>query len=98
MLLILGSNLAYATPNSPWTFVERACKPDATCSHGNDACGAMLNAKSCGGQGRSSLLAKNKGLLVSSSIGQACMPGMAAPRNAKRDETAGGGLRSMETA
>jgi hypothetical protein len=42
------------------------------------------------GQGRSVWLAKCKVLLVSSSVIQVSLPWMAAPRNAKRDETAGG--------
>ena len=49
------------------------------------------------GQGRSSSLAKRKVLLVASSVVQACMPWMAAPRNEKRDETAGCDLLGLGT-
>jgi hypothetical protein len=82
LFLTLGRALAYATQNSPWTTIERACKPYATCSHGKGACGAISNRKV---------------LLVLSSFVQACMPWMAAPRNEKRDETAGCGLRGLAT-
>jgi hypothetical protein len=47
-------------------------------------------------QGRFSSLAKRQGLRVSSSVVQVCMLWMVAPRNAKRDETAGCGLRGLE--
>jgi hypothetical protein len=48
LLLTRGRALAYATQHSPWTTVERACKPDATCSQGKGACGAMLDASGGG--------------------------------------------------
>jgi hypothetical protein len=48
LFLTLGCALAYATPHSPWTTVERACKPDATCSHAKGAYGAVLDASGGG--------------------------------------------------
>ena len=48
-------------------------------------------------QGRSSSLAKRKVLLVASSVVQACLPGRAVSRNEQSDETAGCGLRGLET-
>jgi hypothetical protein len=48
LLLTLGGALAYATQHSPWTTVERVCKPDATCSQGKGACGARLDASGGG--------------------------------------------------
>jgi hypothetical protein len=44
LLLTLGRALAYATPHSPWTPVERAGTSDAPCSQGKGLCGAMLDA------------------------------------------------------
>jgi hypothetical protein len=49
LLLTRGRALAYATQRSPWTPIEHACTPDATCSHGQSACGAMLDASGGGG-------------------------------------------------
>ena len=49
------------------------------------------------GQGRSVSLAKGKVLQMSSSVVQVCVPWMVAPRNEKRDETAGCGLRGLAT-
>ena len=43
LLLTLGRALAYATPHSPWTPVERACTSDAPYSQGKGMCGAMLD-------------------------------------------------------
>jgi hypothetical protein len=48
------------------------------------------------GQGRSSSLAKRKVLLVSSSVVQACMPWMAAPRNERMYSTAACGFMCQE--
>ena len=48
MLLTRGRTRAYATQHSPWTPVERACTPYATCSRGKGVCGAMLDASGCG--------------------------------------------------
>ena len=51
LFLTRGCALAYATPHSPWTPVERACTSDAPCSQGKRACGAMLDASGGGRAG-----------------------------------------------
>jgi hypothetical protein len=48
LFLTPGRALAYATQHSPWITVERACKPNATYSYGQGACGAMLDSGGCG--------------------------------------------------
>jgi hypothetical protein len=97
LLLTLGCALAYATPHSPWTPVERACNPYAPCSQGKGAGGTMLDA-SGGDRAVTVFVALHaEGSALSSSVVQACLPWMVVPRNAKRDETAVCRLRGLET-
>ena len=96
-------------PNRRHRYCKRMLKLTGTggcvcfCEHGEARRATALDrGESAGsahtGQAPSSSLANRQGLHVSSSVVQACMPWRAAPRNAKRDETAGCGLRSMEPA
>ena len=63
LLLTRGRSLAYATPHSPWTPVERACTSDAPCFMGKGAYGAMLDASGGGRAGT---------VVVSSPSGRSC--------------------------
>ena len=97
LLLTRGRALAYATPHSPWTPVERACTSDAPYSQGKGMCGAMLDVSGGGRAGTVVVARQAEGPAGTSSVVQACLPWMAVPRNEQRDETAGCGLRGLET-
>ena len=102
LLLTLGRALAYATPHSPGTPVERACTADAPYSQGKGMCGALLDAS--GGRAGTVVGAHPAegpaGSVQRCSLfrypRRACRGGRH-PGTSRGNETAGCGLRGLET-